>query len=74
MSNKVYSATLNNENKWCVTGPGNGLGYYAGTLHPELSCESEEEARRAALIADIAYEMGKQCAQFQMRQALGIRG
>lgn len=68
----VYKAAGNNEGLPFVEGPGNGLGYYSHTLCPELTCGNDEEAERAAKIANIAYGVGYAKAQRDIRKALGI--
>ena len=72
MNQQVYSASNNHESLPVVKGPGKGLGYYAHTLNPHLTCESKEEAERTAQIANIAYSEGYKQAQRDMQKALGI--
>ena len=67
-----YTASTNSEGKHCVAGGGNGLGYYAHTLNPQLSCRDSEEARRAAAIANIAYKTGYETAKSEIRTSLGL--
>lgn len=67
-----YEARTNNEGLHCVNGAGNGLGYYAHTLNPHLTCRDKEEAERAAAIANIAYESGYEKAQYDIKTALGL--
>jgi hypothetical protein len=68
----IYTVSTGNDNKWYVHGPGNGMGYYSGTLWPELRWETREDTERAANIANIAYEEGYKRAQADMREAMGI--
>ena len=72
MDAQPYTAETDSDGKWYVDGPGNGLGYYSGTLWPELRFKTEEEAIRATAIANIAYERGQKAAQYAIRKALGI--
>jgi hypothetical protein len=64
----------NGELWWGVSGPNiNGeLGYYSHTMNPELSMETQEEAERAAKIANIAYAVEYRQAQWDIQKALGI--
>ena len=73
MDKPRYYAATNHESFNCVRGPGNGLGYYAHTLNPDLSCNNKEEAERAASIANIAFEEGVKFAQTNLQQALGLK-
>ena len=68
----MYEATTNHEGLHCVNGAGDGLGYYAHTLNPHLSCRDEEEAIRAAYIANIAYKAGYEKAQRDIKEAIGL--
>jgi hypothetical protein len=72
MSTGKYRASINNEGKHCVDGRGNGLGFYAGWLNPNLNCRDVEEAERATRIANIAYKAGYEKAQWDIREAMGI--
>jgi hypothetical protein len=72
MSEPKYQARHNSEGLPYVDGPGDGLGYYAHTLNPGLTCVTKEEAERAAKIANIAYERGYWRAQLDIRKSLGL--
>jgi hypothetical protein len=72
--NKPYEHRVDTDQKNYVHGPGNGLDYFSGILWPELRCNSQEEAERAATIANIAYEQGYKAAQLEARKALGLKG
>jgi hypothetical protein len=73
MGDPVYKAIHNCDGFYSVNGPNrDGLGYHAHTLNPGLSCDSKEEAERAAKIAGIAYEAGYLRAQFDIRKSLGL--
>lgn len=72
MTKQAYAAEHNSDGKPYVNGPGDGLSYYSGTLQPSLVCKTEEEAKRAAEIANIAYAEGYTQARRDMRSALGI--
>ena len=69
---RKYQAMRGSDNRPAVIGPGNGLGYHSGTLWPGLRFDNDEDAERAAEIADIAFEQGMFYAQAQMREALGL--
>lgn len=67
-----YRAKTNLEGLHHVDGLGDGLGYYSHTLYPDLTCKTEDEAVRAAKIANIAYKAGYERAQWHVKQALGL--
>ena len=68
----MYKAETNKEGLPRVAGPGNGLGYYAHTLNPHLTCRDKEEAERAAEIANIAYKAGYEKAQHDIKTTIGL--
>lgn len=68
----IYKANIGSDDKWYVDGPGDGLGYYSGTLNPGLRCETEAEAKRAALIANIAYKAGYAKRGADIRETLAL--
>jgi hypothetical protein len=72
MSKFKYKPSTRAEGMPYVSGPGNGLGYHGHTLNPDLTCGSEQEAERAARIANIAYQAGYNQAQFDIQKALGL--
>lgn len=61
-----------NEGKPYISGPGNGFGYYAGTLWPDSRFASKEAAEAAAKLCNEAYSQGYRKAQQDIRIALGI--
>lgn len=67
---EVYTASMNKEGFYCVDGPGEGLGYYAHTLNPGLSCKSEEEAKSIALHANVLFQKGQVYAANKLKSAL----
>ena len=69
----MYCAGINSEGFDRVKGPGDGLGYHAHTLNPHLTCRDEEEAERAANIANIAYKAGYKKAQHDIQTSLGLK-
>lgn len=73
MSNKPYSASVGDDRKPCVNGPGDGFGYYAGTLWPEMRFSSDADAQAAAKCCNEAFRQGEFAAQQKMRQAIGIK-
>lgn len=73
MSDNPYKAAHRHEGMPCVQGPGNGLGYYGHTLWPNLTCDTDKEAERAAKIANIAYRAGYNQAQSDIQRVLGLR-
>lgn len=73
MTTKPYQPGFGSDSKHCVYGPGNGFGFYAGTLWPSLRLSSEADAKAAASLCNTAYEMGYDKAQRDIRAALGIK-
>lgn len=72
MDKPLYKAITNSNDLHCISGPGNGFGYHAHTLNPDLTCNSLEEAERAAKVAFIAYRAGYRQAQKDMRKSMGL--
>lgn len=72
MDKQIYESGFGNDRKYYVNGPGKGLGYYSGTLYPQLRWDSEENAKKSAEIANIAYHEGYEAARRNIRQLLGI--
>jgi hypothetical protein len=68
----VYKAARGSDQKAYVDGPGNGTSYYSGMLYPDMRLSSEEDAKAAAKIANVAYKEGYEKAQRDICQALGI--
>ena len=68
-----YKVSIGSDEKYFVAGPGDGLGYFSGTLWPNMRLSNKQDAESAALIANTAYNAGFARAQFEMRQALGIK-
>jgi len=69
---KVYHATRGSDMKPCVSGPGRGFGYDAGTLWPEMRLTTDRDAEAAAKLSNEAFEQGYLQAQYDMRKALGL--
>jgi hypothetical protein len=71
---KPYKASdITNENgKYYLQGPGNGFGYYSGTLCPHLQFDDRDKAVIAAEIANIAYDQGMLKTRLEIRAALGL--
>lgn len=70
---KPYTAATGNDQKPCVDGPGDGFGYYAGTLWPDMRFSSKADAEAAAKCCNEAYRQGHMAAQQTIRVALGIK-
>ena len=68
-----YRAGHDSDGKLFVSG-GHSIecGYYGGTLSPDSRFESEKDCERAARIANIAFEEGRQHAKAEIRAALGL--
>ena len=69
---RPYRAGNDHDGKPYVNGPGDGLSYYGGTLWPNLRFEAKQDAERAAVIANTAFEAGYAQAQSDIRKALGF--
>lgn len=68
-----YIADVGADLRHYVKGPGNGCGYYSGTLWPNLRWDTQDQAERAAAIANIAYQEGYEKAREKIRSALGVK-
>jgi len=68
---KPYNAGTDNDGKPFVSGPGSGMGYYSGTLFPEMRFTSREDAEAGARCCNEAYRAGYKQAQRDIRAALG---
>lgn len=73
MNIKPYKARIGGDRRPCVEGPGNGFGYDAGTLWPDMRFSSEADAQAAAKCCNEAYQQGIWAAQRTMREALGLK-
>lgn len=73
-TSKPYEARLDSDNKPFVAGPAPGgeCSYHGGTLYPETRFSNEDDASRAAQIANIAFAMGRASAQADIRKSLGL--
>jgi hypothetical protein len=69
---KPYVPSVGSDDKDCVNGPGNGFGYYAGTLWPDCRFSSKSDAQAAATLCNEAYRQGFELARRHIRQALGV--
>lgn len=67
-----YEARIGNDGRHYVHGPGDGFGYYSGTMYPNFRCDSETEAKRAAEMCVKAYAAGYAMAREDIRAVLGI--
>ncbi len=70
----IYKAGTGSDGKPYVDGPGDGTGYYGGTLWPEMRLSTKQDAEAAAKIANTAYQQGYARAQADIRHALGVKG
>lgn len=68
----IYKTAFGSDSKYYVDGPGNGFGYYGGTLWPEMRFKDEKSAEVATNIANKAFAMGYEKAQRDIKKALGI--
>ena len=72
MRHTPYNASIGSDSKNCVDGSGDGFGYYAGTLWPELRLTTEADAKAAAELCNTAYMEGYEQARRDIRAALGV--
>lgn len=72
--NKPYKAEYGHDKKYYLDGPApwGESSYHGGTLYTQLRFTTNEEATRAATIANIAYNEGYSKAQADIREALGL--
>lgn len=69
---KKYKPNLGSDSKWYPDGPGNGLDYYSGFIHPNLRWDTKEEVTPICAVANIAYAAGYDVARYEIRKALGL--
>lgn len=67
-----YTPETDADGKPYVDGPGNGLGYSHGPLFPDMRPKTAAEAETGARIANMAYRMGYEQAQADIRESLGL--
>lgn len=67
----VYEVTTGSDMKPCVRGPGNGFGYDAGTLWPNMRLSTDADAAAAARIANEAYRQGRESFRADLQRLLG---
>lgn len=72
MNTNTYTARIGSDRRPCVEGPGNGFGYDAGTLWPNMRFSSVPDAEAAAKCCNEAYEQGRIAARREMRKAMGL--
>ena len=72
MLQKPYKASYGSDQRPCVSGPGNGMGYDSGTLYPSMRYSTEQDAEAGAKCANEAYRIGYLHAQTDMRRAMGL--
>lgn len=83
MTEQRYTAGSNSANQsqlevyencgnWCVSGPGDGFGYYSWTQHPERQFHSLDQAEVVAKMLDEAFREGMRHQQKKMRGVLGL--
>lgn len=74
MEEATYTARLDSAGRHYVDGPGPAgeCSYYGALLYSHTRFENEEDAERAAIIANIAYREGYEKAQYDIRNALGM--
>lgn len=70
---KPYEAcsTSSAEPIFGVSGPGNGLGYYAWYGYPENTFPTYDEAEKAARMMNIAFNAGLVTRSRQIKELLG---
>ena len=73
MLTKPYKASYGSDERPCVSGPGDGMSFYSGTLWPDMRFSSEHDAEAGAACANEAYKMGYLHAQADMREAMGLK-
>jgi len=64
------SSTCSDAGAWGISGPGDGLGYYAATLFPENTFGSLEEAEKAARLMNTAFREGERSRSRQITALL----
>ena len=56
-----------------VSGPGDGFGYYSGTIYSAQRFSNHADATAAAVCCNEAYRQGFMAAQRSIREALGLK-
>ena len=69
---KPYRSGYGYDKKMYVDGQGDGLDYYSGEMCPELRFDTEQEAKKSAMIANIAFQEGYKAAQNDVKKILGL--
>jgi len=72
---KPYKASYGHDGKYYVEGPAGGVYFDDSgkvTLYSSLRFDTEEEAKKAAIFANIGYAQGIKRAQLLMRVAIGL--
>lgn len=67
----IYKASMGSDSKHCVTGPGNGFGYDAGTLWPNMRLSTQTDALAAARLANEAFRQGRESFRVELMRLLG---
>lgn len=57
---------------FCVTGPGDGFGYYSWAHYPNRQFKTLEQAETAAEMCNSVYAAGMRAAQRDIQLALGL--
>ena len=58
---------------FCVSGPGNGFGYYSWASYPSRQFESFEQTEVVAKMRNDAFQAGKREIQREIQKTLGIK-
>ncbi len=69
-----YSIDEGSDNKFYPKGPGQGFGYYSGTLWSTWRFDTAEPLKIIVPMLNEAYHAGYTKAQQDIQKALGVRG
>jgi len=82
MTKDVYTATINGASlkdreaygcgSFCVTGPGQGLGYYSWAEYPNRNFHTLEQAESVAKMMNVAYQAGMKEKEREIKEVLGF--
>lgn len=70
----IYTPQVDGDNMIYINGPAPGgqCSYYGGFLNPESRYATDVEAKKVAILMNMAYQEGYKKAQYNIQTALGV--